>query len=59
MFFVFLSAPFETVTITTCQLGVPPIWGFAAVEVRGIYGKEISPRSFATYATMEQAAATT
>ena len=59
LFVVFLSTPSETATINPCQLGLPPIWGFAAAEVRGIYGKEISPRSFATYAIMERAVATT
>jgi hypothetical protein len=41
LFFVFLSESSETATITTCQLGQPPIWGIAAVEARGIYAKEI------------------
>jgi hypothetical protein len=41
LFFVFLSAPSETATISPCQLGRPPIWGFAAAEARGIYAKEI------------------
>ena len=59
LFVVFLSTPSETATINPCQLGLPLIWGFAAAEVRGIYGKEISPRSFAIYATMERAVATT
>jgi hypothetical protein len=43
---------------SACQLGGPPIWGCGAVEARGIYGKEISPRSFATCATTELAAVT-